>query len=923
MARIGRGIAASAAVVGTLIAAPAASAAVASLPPVERTLVTQTAAKRTCSDAVRSRSRSRGVATTTYRAPLAGFVTVRLAASERSDWDLALFDGGRAVASSQSFGSHEVAQRWVAAGDVLTIQGCLRTGSAKRARVAIRFFDVAPKRLEGSASLVRVQVSDGAQVQALEEMGFDVTHNIRRGFVDVIVTGTKQADALKASGLKYETRIANLSEQWREARAADARFAATRDASPLPSGRTGYRDLEDYQTELKQIAEQHSSIAKPVTIGKTYQGRSIDGVELSSNVNAADDGKPTYVVVGMHHAREWPSAESAMEFAWMLAKGYGSDARITSLLERERVVVIPIDNVDGFVSTRSMTQFSPTDQAAEGDGHEMEEVYTVEVVAPGGPPGAYRRKNCVGQVPSPSFPCELQHGVDPNRNYGQGWGGFGASTDPFSQTYRGKGPWSEPETKAFWEFSQKRNITAVISIHNVAALVLRPPGRRSDGFAPDEPLLKEIGDKMADATGYTSQFGWQLYDTSGTTEDWNYAAQGALGYTIEIGPEDGYFHMPYETGVVKEWVGDPAKGRTGMAGALLIGAESAANPAYHSTLAGRAPAGRVLRLRKDFKTSTSPICTFSNPSVSSNICPHQGPAQQVDDFIDYTTVVPASGRFQWMVGPSTRPFVRESWLPGNETAIGGESKTGSMPPGADFVEVPFTLPGGLWRANFELTWQPANASDLDLELYWKDTTTGEFRKVGSSGNPPGAKESTSLIQPREGEYKAKIINYAGGDGQPYELKITYLDGNIEVKPGSTEAYRLTCETPDGKVVEERAVTIGRGEQQDLGSFCGAGAVAGARQRSGRVTISRKPARLTRSGRAGILLSCSKAGPCAGELRLYRGGRRVVGRRAYSLAAGSRKRVSVKVSRAVRRRARVLAVAGPAKRAITLRRTGRR
>jgi hypothetical protein len=31
----------------------------------------------------------------------------------------------------------------------------------------------------------------------------------------------------------------------------------------------------------------------------------------------------------------------------------------------------------------------------------------------------------------------------------------------------------------------------------------------------------------------------QLYDTSGTTEDWNYAAAGTLGYTIEMGPSGG------------------------------------------------------------------------------------------------------------------------------------------------------------------------------------------------------------------------------------------------------------------------------------------------------------------------------------------------------------------------------------------------
>ena len=52
---------------------------------------------------------------------------------------------------------------------------------------------------------------------------------------------------------------------------------------------------------------------------------------------------------GVHHAREWPSGEVNMEFALDLARGYGSDPRITSLLERVRVIVVPVINPDGFL----------------------------------------------------------------------------------------------------------------------------------------------------------------------------------------------------------------------------------------------------------------------------------------------------------------------------------------------------------------------------------------------------------------------------------------------------------------------------------------------------------------------------------------------------------------------------------------------
>jgi hypothetical protein len=232
---------------------------------------------------------------------------------------------------------------------------------------------------------------------------------------------------------------------------------------------------------------------------------------------------------------------------------------------------------------------------------------------------SFRRKNCDGAIPSGLVPCELQYGVDPNRNYGQFWGGEGSSADPMSQSYRGTGPWSEPETQGVHEYSQRTNVTSLVTIHNVAALVLRPPGTKAGGLAPDEDLLREYGDAMAAATGYTSQFGYQLYDTSGTTEDWNYAAAGSFGYTIEMGPKDGEFHMPYETGFVKEWNGYDGREGRGMREALVVLAESASDPRIDAVLEGRAPAGRTLKLRKDFTTATREHCDLRTTGGVLNI----------------------------------------------------------------------------------------------------------------------------------------------------------------------------------------------------------------------------------------------------------------------------------------------------------------
>src|SRR4051794_29503451 len=637
-----------AAVPGPALAAPVA------LKPALDTLTAPAAVARSCE--ADAGSGLLGIAKTSYVAPMSGYVTVRGSAPDTSDWDLAVFDAAtdKLVGASQGFGSNEVVQTWVAAGDRLTIQGCRRHGDAATFNIATTLVDVAPPAFDGVSKLVQVTATD-AQLARIDKLGLDITHDIHGDKAVVRVTGAKQLAALKKLGLPLKVTDDNLDRTDAEARAAESRAAAP---SALPSGRTTYRVYEDYQAELKKLAEQNPGLVKAVTLPKqTFQGRDITGVEIATNVNAKDDGRATNMVVGEHHAREWPSSEAALEFALYLVNGYKSgDPRVTKVVQGQRNVIVPIVNVDGFIESRNATD--PADTIGEPT------LQTPEGVAPPGGSLAYRRKNCDGAIPSGAVPCTIQWGIDNNRNYTNGWGGKGAGTDPWTQSYRGPSAGSEPETQAVHDFTQLRPIANIISIHTVAALVLRPPAIHNAGKAPDELAMKKLGDAMAAATGYTSQYSFQLYDTSGTTEDWNYAQQGSYGYTIEMGPAGGEFHGPYATNVVQQWTGrrgTKTDGK-GMREALLLGAEAGLNPASHPTLAGSATPGNVLRLHKDFQTATGEQCTYAQGYLNSNgdgaaDCIAPGASTQIPDKLDYTTVVPASGRFSWQVTQSTRPFV--------------------------------------------------------------------------------------------------------------------------------------------------------------------------------------------------------------------------------------------------------------------------
>jgi hypothetical protein len=869
-----------------------AGAAPRALPPADDTLTADDAVKRTCAARLLSADR-RGIARESWRAPMSGFVNVRLSGARRGDWDLAVFDAAsrERLGSSQAFGSNELVQTWVQSGQRLAIQGCRRAG-AERSSLEVQLIDVAPPKELGTPSLVRVKLGGEGDLHRLEELGLDVTHNVRAGAADVVLNTAEERNLLADTGLDFTTRIADLARSYDQSRAADAAYAQRlAGKANLPSGnRTTYRELADYETELKALAETFPGHVKPVTLPQqTIEGRTIEGVEIAGDVRRPEDGRPVFFVVGVHHAREWPAGEIPLEFAHLLAKGYGSDDRITALLDEVRVVIVPILNKDGFHASREASKtYSLRDQCNEAAGYEnCGDLETVEGVPLGGN-AAYRRKNCRGIVFPVGVPCELQNGVDPNRNYGEGWGGIGASMNPYAQTYRGDGPWSEPETQAVHEYTQRRQVTNLITVHNVAALVLRPPGRRADGLAPDEPRLKELGDAMAAATGYTSQYGWQLYDTSGTTEDWNYAAAGTFGYTIELGPEDGFFHMPYETGVVAEWEGTGARTGKGMREAFLLSLESAANPADHSVIEGTAPAGRVLRVRKKFQTLTSPVCEIALDEPAVDQCQAQGDPIAVDDFIESTMVVPETGTFEWHVTPSTRPFVgarrdevvsvtrEETFTPEEgetSTPAGSRAITEDYGPESEATRT-FTVTEAD-RADelvVDLTADPVdggeatNVEDYDVYLYYKQAD-GKLKPIGTprSDVPPGGAliwvledgqgarigpaqpEQLIVTDPPVGEYVAKVVNRMGS-GSTWELGVRRLNSEQKVvSSGKVEAWTLTCESADGsKVYATRDIVIARGERTSLDLRCG-----GKKKKSNAARVKaakRKRARCLREAR---------------------------------------------------------------------------
>lgn len=139
-------------------------------------------------------------------------------------------------------------------------------------------------------------------------------------------------------------------------------------------------------------------------------------------------------------------------------------------------------------------------------------------------------------------------GVDLNRNWGYAWGydDFGSSPDPSSNTYRGAGPFSEPETQILREFINAHDFAVIANYHSYGNIYLNPWGYRKDVFCPDVVTYAPMLDSLFSFNGY--EIWAYLYPGNREVLDWQYGEQfekrKSICFLPEVGPPEWYFWPP-------------------------------------------------------------------------------------------------------------------------------------------------------------------------------------------------------------------------------------------------------------------------------------------------------------------------------------------------------------------------------------------
>ncbi|MEU1802104.1 M14 family metallopeptidase [Streptomyces sp. NPDC019937] len=301
---------------------------------------------------------------------------------------------------------------------------------------------------------------------------------------------------------------------------------AGRDAVPFdfPSTDAKYHNYAEMNAEIDAAVAKYPAILSKRVIGKSYEGRNIVALKISDNV-ATDEAEPEVLFTHHQHAREHLTVEMALYLVHQLTDGYGTDSRITDIVNGREIWIIPDLNPDG------------------GE-------YDIAT-------GRYRswRKNRQPNSGSSSI------GTDLNRNWDYKWGCCGGSSGSAgSETYRGAKGESAPEVKVVADFARsrvvggKQQLKAAIDFHTYSELVLWPFGWTYDDTATgmtkdDRDAFAAIGKKMAASNGYTPEQSSDLYITDGTIDDWLWGSQKVFAYTFEMYPSSsgaGGFYPPDE-----------------------------------------------------------------------------------------------------------------------------------------------------------------------------------------------------------------------------------------------------------------------------------------------------------------------------------------------------------------------------------------
>lgn len=339
---------------------------------------------------------------------------------------------------------------------------------------------------------------------------------------------------------------------------------------------------------MERWAADHPEIVTLYEIARSYEGRPIMQMTLTSGKNGSDTDKPAAFFEGNRHSGEITSAESVLWLARHLIEGYGKDPAVTDLLDHFTVYLRPVNNPDGHElylntaqSNRSTVRPDDNDSDALFDEDPPEDLDGDGIILtlrwpdrengtlipdPADPSGRIMKRVPRGEGIYATSSEGIDNdgdgrinedgigGLDLHRNYPENWRPERELTGRgFTQRGAGAYPLSEPETRAVFTFLMTHpNIYVVNSMDTTVPMHLRPPSTSpsEERMYPEDLKWYIYFDDLArKVTGY--ERAGDVYNDYGNGQplfghgpDFGYWYYGAIWYGDELW--NGGRHKDYD-----------------------------------------------------------------------------------------------------------------------------------------------------------------------------------------------------------------------------------------------------------------------------------------------------------------------------------------------------------------------------------------
>lgn len=333
---------------------------------------------------------------------------------------------------------------------------------------------------ESNIKLFRLSPADKQTVNHISRLGGSISKFIPNHYAEVYLSKELYYQ-LNNLGIDL-VEIPNRAKLY-----ADSLIEATKySANPM----AGYHTYQEITDTLQIWVTQYSNIAELHSIGQTVMGREMWIMKISDNVSV-EEAEPEFKYISTMHGDEVVGKELMIELIRLLLSGYGTDQRITNLVDNTEIWIMPDMNFDG---TEAGSRFN-------SNGVDLNRNF---------PDREY------GDPPFPGHPYNLQ-----------------------------------TETQNVMHFTANHNFVLSANFHGGALVANYPWDKRLPGDsgnppyagAPDDVTFIDLALTYAErnfpmytspifTNGITNGAAW--YETDGCMQDWNYFTHDCKELTMEV-----------------------------------------------------------------------------------------------------------------------------------------------------------------------------------------------------------------------------------------------------------------------------------------------------------------------------------------------------------------------------------------------------